>query len=167
MPQVQLPLFPAGVTFINDALACQCENGQVVYINGHLPVFTHAREDVASFRFFTTQLIVNGSATQGEVARAFRVPIITVKRCVKRHRTRGAAAFFTPAPRREGSRLNAEVLAVTQGLLAQGQSVPEVSRQTGVLASTLHKAIRAGRLPRPAKKKFPPTSPPAPSRPRR
>ena len=153
MPQVQLPLFPAGVTFINEALACQCEEGQVVYLNGHLPVFTHGQEDLASFRFFTTQLIVNGSATQGEIARAFGVPLVTVKRGVKRHRTRGAAAFFTPAPRREGSRLNAAVLPVAQGLLAQGHPVPEVSRQTGVLASTLHKAIRAGRLPGPAKKK--------------
>ena len=153
MPQVQLPVFPAGATWINDALACQCCEGQVVYLNGHLPVFTHAEDDLASFRFFTTQLIVNGSATQGEIARAFGVPRGTVKRGVKRHRTRGAAAFFTPAPRREGSRLTAEVRAVVQGLLAQGLSVPEVSRQTGVLGSTLHKAIGAGRLSAPAKKK--------------
>lgn len=162
MPQVQLPVFPAGVTFINDALACQCQAGQVVYLNGHLPVFTHPAEDLASFRFFTTQLIINGSATQGEIARAFGVPLTTVKRGVKRHRTRGAAAFFTPAPRREGRRLNAAVRSVAQGLLAQGYPVPEVSRQTGVLASTLHKAIRVGRLPRPAKKK--PLRPRAPSR---
>jgi transposase-like protein len=160
MPQVQLPVFPAGVTFINDALACQEQDGQVVYLNGHLPVFTHAKDDLASFRFFTTQLIVNGSATQGEISRAFGVPIITVKRGVKRHRQRGAAAFFTPAPRREGTRLTAEVRQVAQVLLAQGQTVPEVSRQTGVLASTIHKAIGAGRLPRPTKKKFPPPLPP-------
>lgn len=165
MPQVQLPVFPAGATLINDALACQCQAGQVVYLNGHLPVFTHAREDLASFRFFTTQLIVNGSATQGEIARAFGVPLTTVKRCVKRHRLRGPAAFFTPAPRREGSRLNAAMLPVAQGLFAQGHTVPEVSRQTGVLASTLHKAIGAGRLPRPVKKKAPRPGP-SPRRPR-
>jgi len=156
MPQVQLPVFPDGVTFINDALACQQQDGHVVYLNGHLPVFTHPKDDLASFRFFTTQLIVNGSATQGEISRAFGVPIITVKRGVQRHRTREAAAFFTPAPRRECTRLTVEVRLVAQGLLAQGQEVPEISRQTGVLASTIHKAIGAGRLPRPAKKSFRP-----------
>ena len=171
MPQVQLPVFPADATLINDALACQCRDGQAVYRNGHLPVFTHATADLASFRFFTTQLIVNGTATQGEIARAFGVPRGTVKRCGKRHRTRGAAAFFTPAPRREGSRLTAEVRAVAQGLLAQGLAVPEVGRQTGVLASTLHKAIRAGRLAAVAKKKSPrslppPATPPRPPPPR-
>ena len=174
MPQVQLPVFPADATLINDALACQCRDGQAVYLNGHLPVFTHATADLASFGFFTTQLIVNGTATQGEIARAFGVPRGTVKRCVKRHRLRGAAAFFTPAPRREGSRLTAEVRAVAQGLLAQGLAVPEVGRQTGVLASTLHKAIRAGRLAATAKKKFltatppspPPATPPRPPPPR-
>jgi len=165
MPQVQLPVFPAGATLINDALACEWRDGQAVYVNGHLPVFTHAADDLASFRFFTTQLIVNGSATQGEIARAFGVPRGTVKRCVKRHRTRGAAAFFTPAPRREGSRLTAEVLAVVQGLLAQGVAVPEIGRQTGVVASTLHKALCAGRLVAPAKKKSPWSTPPPPTRP--
>ena len=99
MPQVQLPVFPADATLINDALACQCRDGQAVYLNGHLPVFTHATADLASFRFFTTQLIVNGTATQGEIARAFGVPRGTVKRCVKRHRLRGAAG---PARRSDG-----------------------------------------------------------------
>ena len=60
MPQVQLPVFPAGATLINDALACEFRDGQAVYFNGHLPVGTHAEDDLASIRFFTTQLIVNG-----------------------------------------------------------------------------------------------------------
>jgi len=148
MPQVQLPLFPAGVTPINDQLAVACRDGQVVYLNGHLPVFTHGREDVAAFRLFTTQLIVNGAATQGEIVRAFGVPAITVKRCVKRHRTAGAAAFFAPPKPRPGRKLTPEVLAQAQALLDQGQTVPQVSAQTGVLANTLHKALRAGRLVR-------------------
>jgi hypothetical protein len=159
MPQVQLPLFPAGVTPINDQLAFSVRDGEVVYLNGHLPVFTHGREDLAAFRLFTTQLIVNGAATQGEIVRAFGVPAITVKRCVKRHRTAGAAAFFAPPKVRPGRKLTPEVLPQAQALLAQGLGVPEVSAQTGVLANTLHKALRAGRLVRPAdvKKKPRPT----------
>ena len=101
MPQVQLPVFPAGATLINDALACEFRDGQAVYFNGHLPVGTHAEDDLASIRFFTTQLIVNGSATQGEIARAFGVPRGTVKRCVKRHRTRrGGGVRHARAPAR-------------------------------------------------------------------
>ena len=45
-----------------------------------------------AFRLFTPQLIVNGTATQGEIARAFGVSITTVKCGVKRYRAAGAAA---------------------------------------------------------------------------
>lgn len=71
MPQVQLPLFPSGTTVINEVLAYERREDQVVYYNGHLPVFTHRTEDLASFRLFTTQLIVNGTATQEQIVRAF------------------------------------------------------------------------------------------------
>jgi transposase-like protein len=43
--------------------------------------------------------------------------------------------------------LKGEVLERTKQLLEEGHSVPEVSREVGVLANTLHKAIRAKRLP--------------------
>ena len=50
MPQIQLPMFPAGSVEINADLACCCEAETVVYFHGHLPVFTHSKDDVASFR---------------------------------------------------------------------------------------------------------------------
>ena len=146
MPQIQLPVFPAGSTEINSVLAFECRDNKVTYFNWHLPVFRHATDDVATFRYFTTQMIVNGTATQSEIVNAFGVPLTTVKRYTKKYRQGGGRAFFTPPCRREGIKLNAERLAQAQQLLDQGLEVPEVSRQTGVLASTLHKAIKSGRL---------------------
>lgn len=69
MPQIQLPMFPAGSVDINGDLVCRTVEDRVVYLNGHLPVVTHRQDDVASFRMFTSQLIVQGSATQGHIAR--------------------------------------------------------------------------------------------------
>ena len=155
MPQVQLPLFPHGTTAITPELAFERRDEQVVYFNGHLPVFTHEAKDLASFRLFTTQLIVNGTASQGDIVKAFGVPITTVKRCCKRYRERGAAAFFQPPDRREGHRLNAQRLAQAQGLLEQQFGVPEISRQLDILTSTLHKAIDDGRLKQIKKKNLP------------
>ena len=155
MPQVQLPLFPSGTTVINEALAYERREDQVVYFNGHLPVFTHRTEDLASFRLFTTQLIVNGTATQGQIVRAFGVPMTTVKRACRRYRDRGAAAFFKPPARRQGSRLTPERLAEAQRLLDAGERVPQISVALGILPSTLHKALKDGRL-RGVKKKTPP-----------
>jgi hypothetical protein len=39
MPQLQLPIFPADVTPINQQVAVSCESGKVVYVHGLLPVF--------------------------------------------------------------------------------------------------------------------------------
>lgn len=146
MPQLQLPVFPAGTVAINEVLAFKHQDGQVVYLNGHLPVFTHEVGDLASFRFFTTQLIVNGTATQAEIVKAFGVPMTTVKRCCRVYRERGAKAFFKPPARRQGHRLTPERLAQAQSLLDEGKAVPAISAQLHILASTLHKAIDGGRL---------------------
>lgn len=152
MPQVQLPIFPAGSVEINHDLACRCEGEQVFYYNGHLPVFMHGKKDLGSFRLFTSQLIVQGSATQGHISKAFGVPFVAIKRATKLYRARGAAGFFVPRKRREGSKLTTEKLEQARLLLLRGHSLVVVSQQTGVLIDTLRKAIAAGRLP-PVKKK--------------
>jgi transposase-like protein len=110
----------------------------------------------STFRLFSTQLVINGNATQAEISRAFGVPLVTVKRYVKLYREAGAAAFFAPAKKRSASKLTEQVSQQAQELLDQGLAVPEVGRQLGILSNTLHKAIRVGRL-RLGKKKIQPT----------
>lgn len=146
MPQTQLPIFPQGTTLITPELAFERRGEQVVYFNGHLPVFTHEASDLATFRFFSCQLIVNGTATQGQIVRAFGVPLRTVKRYMKKFREGGAKVFFSPPAKRQGHRLTAQRLVEVQEMLDGGMSVPAISSVTGVLATTLHKAIDGGRL---------------------
>jgi transposase len=147
MPQLQLPIFPAGVSEINHHIAVLKEAGTVYYIHGHLPVFRHAEKDVRGFRMFTSQMIVNGTVKPKEIVQAFGVPMITVKRYVKVFRERGAGGFYEVKPRHSSaSVLKGEVLQRAQQLLDEGQSVPEVARELKVLANTLHKAVDAGRL---------------------
>lgn len=83
MPQVQLPIFPEGTTEITPEIAFQRRDAAVCYFNGHLPVFVHDCEDLATFRLFSSQLVINGNATQSQIARAFGVPLVTVKRYAK------------------------------------------------------------------------------------
>ena len=147
MPQLQLPIFPAGVTEINNRIAVQKEAGTVYYLHGHLPVFQHEEKDVRGFRMFTSQMIINGTVKAKEIVQAFGVPMITVKRYVKVFRDQGAKGFYEPRPRHSSaSVLKAEVLEQAQRLLDEGRSVPKVAAELNVLANTLHKAVRAGRL---------------------
>ena len=50
MPQMMLPIFPAGVTEINDKLAFKKEDGVVTYFSATMPVFHHSENDIASFK---------------------------------------------------------------------------------------------------------------------
>ena len=146
MPQAQLPLFGHGTTLITAELAFECRGGTVYYFNGQLPVFSHAQDDLASFRLFTSRLIANGTATQGQIVKAFGVSLTTVKRAVKSLRERGAAGFFVPPAKRQGSKLTPERLTEAQRRLDTGEGVSTIGVALGVLKTTLHKAIDDGRL---------------------
>lgn len=153
MPQMQLPLFPDGVEHITAELAFERKDGQVTYFNGHMPVFIHAEEDTATLRMITAQFCINGNAKQADISRAFGITLISVKRAVKRHRQRGVAGFYEEPPRRGPAVLTAEVLKQAQERLDEGLETSGVAEQLGVKRDTLAKAIRAGRLHKPAKKK--------------
>ncbi|MDD2468960.1 MAG: hypothetical protein PHI97_34590 [Desulfobulbus sp.] len=73
MPQLQLPIFPEGLTLINQNIGFIRKDASLTYIYGNLPVFTHAIDDMPSFRMFKSQLYINGSASQAEICRAFGV----------------------------------------------------------------------------------------------
>ncbi len=156
MPQLQLPIFPDGVTEINSRIAVQKDASAVWYIHGHLPVFQHAEGDVQSFRMFTSQMIATGTVKSKEIVQTFGVPMITVKRYVKLYRDQGAKGFYDLKPRHSSaSVLKGAALEQAQRLLDEGRSVPAVAGELKVLANTLHKAIRAGRLRGGQKKAMP------------
>jgi len=152
MPQMQLPMFPDGVTQITAELAFMTEDGRVTYFNGQMPVFVHDENDVRTFRLITSQFCVNGNAKQSEIAQAFGVSLIGVKRAVKCYREKGPEGFYAPRGRRGPAVLTAAVLARAQALFDEGESVPEVARQLGLKRDTLAKAVAAGRLQKRVKK---------------
>ncbi len=69
-------LFPAGVTHITNELAFERRDGKIAYFNGHMLVFVHSEDDVATFRMITSQFCENGYAKQCDIIRAFGVTSI-------------------------------------------------------------------------------------------
>ncbi len=152
MPQIQLPIFPEGVTDITALLAFSKQDGRVTYFNGTMPVFVHDEADRASFQMITAQFCVNGNAKQADIVRAFGVTKISVKRAVKRYREEGPRGFYTPRKRRGPAVLTPAVLAEAQPLLDEGLEPAEVADLLGIKRNTFSKAVRAGRLHKPVKK---------------
>ncbi len=158
MPQLQLPMFPFGVTPITALLAFVKEEGNITYFNGSLPVFSHKEEDIESFRMITAQFCVNGHSQQMEIVRAFGVTPISVKRSVKLYREEGARGFYKQKNKRGAALLTPAVIEQVQQLLSEHEEVSAIAAKLAIKADTLCKAIRAGKLHKPAKKKIPLTS---------
>ena len=152
MPQLQLPIFPEGVTHITPELAFLKKDGRVTYFNGHMPVFIHDEHDLRTFRMITSQFIVNGNVKQARIAQAFGLPLITVKRYTKLYREKGPAGFYAERKRRGPAVLTPEVLEKVQQMLDKGVGMPEIVSELGVRSDTIAKAVRAGRLHQPLKK---------------
>lgn len=153
MHQQQLPIFPAGATAVTPDLSFEKRAGRVTYFYGTLPVFSHAESDLASFRMITAQFYMNGHVKQMDIVRAFGVSEISVKRAVKRFREAGPEGFYTEKKTRGAAVLTTEVLQQAQQLLDEGLEASEVADQLSIKRNTLSKAIRAGRLHKPIKKK--------------
>lgn len=146
MPQMQLPFFPKGTTAINDRLGIVREGDRIIYLYGHMGVFTHHAQDLQTFRMIASQFYVNGSATQSEICRAFGVTDISVKRWVKLYREKGSAGFYEKRKTRGAAVLTEAVLADAQNLLDKGLELAAVAERLGVKKDTMQKAVAAGRL---------------------
>jgi len=151
MPQLHLPMFPNGVTAITDVLAFGKQDGRVTYFSGQLPVFSHAEDDLASFRMITSQFCVHGGARQSDIIRVFGVTSISVKRSVKTYREKGPKGFYAPRVTRGPAVLIDTVVMQAEERLAEGATAAAVAEEFGVKLNTLQKAIRAGRIRTPVK----------------
>jgi transposase-like protein len=121
-----------------------------------MPVYTHGEKDIATFRMITSQFCVSGYAKQSDIIRAFGVTSISMKRSVKLYREKGTKGFYVPRVTRGAAVLVDSVVAQIEELLAGGASEAEVARKLELKLNTLQKAIRAGRVRMPAKKKSAP-----------
>ncbi|MBW2015198.1 MAG: hypothetical protein JRI69_15750 [Deltaproteobacteria bacterium] len=146
MPQIQLPIFPAGLTHINNLIGFEKREGRVYYFHGILPVFFHEEDDIESFRFITSQLVVSGNVKQIEISRAFGISYINVKRNVKILRNQGAKGFFKKRKGRSAHVLTSDKIKKAQRFLDKGCNASEIGHKIKVKASTIRKAIQKGRL---------------------
>ena len=146
MPQLQLPMFPAGVTEITPQLAFKKEDGRVVYFNGHMPIAIHDEKDLPSFRMVTSQFYVMGLVTQSDLTRVFGVTPISVKRAVKKFREHGPGGFYAERRVRGAAVLLPDVVEKAEELLAEDMKISDVAKQLSISPDTLRKGIDSGRV---------------------
>lgn len=149
---MELPIFPVGCTNINQSVAFNCdEEGEVTYFYGHLPLFRHHKDEIKPQKLIMAQLYINGVAKQTEIAKAFGINVIAVKRAVALYREKGFDGFFED-PKRGGRRILAtQVIENIESKLTNGDQIPDIAKELGIKVDTIKKAIQDGRIKKPLK----------------
>lgn len=146
MPQIWLPLIPAGSTQVNDTVYVYRQKETYYYFFGNDPVYSHKANDLNAFRMFTASLVALGSCKQIEIVKAFGVSRNSISRSVSRYEKYGPSGFFKTRKGHCGTVLTDEVKAEAQSLLNLGKGKKVVAERLNIKYDTLRKAIYQGRL---------------------
>jgi transposase-like protein len=150
MPQLLLQGFPDGAIRIGPTLSVLRKEGRSTYFVGSDNYFAHAENDAAGRRFALATLIANGHVRPCEVeASGLGIAHRTLMRWRDQLEQQGPEAFYAPRAKRSAAVMTPEKIAACARLLAAGEKIAAVARQTGVNESTLRKAVRRGRVSKP------------------
>ena len=144
--QLILPLFSEEITLINQITGFQKKDKKIYYFLGQAILFQHEEKDIKSFRFITSQLIVNGNVSQAEVVRAFKVSARGVQRYVKKFREGGAKAIFAKKKGRKDHILTQEVVEKIRSKLEEKKTKSQIAKELGIKYDTLLKGIKRKNL---------------------
>ena len=145
--QLMLPLFSKDTRMISKCLGVYEKDSLVQYIANGLPIYSHASEDLQSFRFITSNFIKEGLCKATEVSRCFGIPVDTGKRHVTKLRQEGESAFFSGENRRGYChKIRGSVLERIQKKLDKGQSVNSIAREESLTEGSIRYSIKQGYL---------------------
>ncbi len=92
--QLLLPIFPVEIQLLTPTLGVFSKDDMVYYVHSGEPIYSHPSEDIKSFRYSTSNLILQGWCKKRDVTRVFGVSDDRVNRHVKQWRAVGESGFF-------------------------------------------------------------------------
>ncbi len=145
--QLLLPIFPREVKLITPTLGVFARDGIVNYLHCGVPIYSHAVEDLNSFRYISSNFVLQGLCKKVEMSRCFGVSYDSVKRNARRLAEQGERAFFGDDHRGGHCyKLVPAVLDRMQRQLDGGVSNSEIARLEGVTEGAVRYAIKQGKL---------------------
>jgi len=135
--------FSVEMTKINNKIAFIKKANYVYYYAGGIPVFLHHTDDVNAFKMYICQLYICGSCKQSELAKAFGISKISIKRIVKKYNQEGLSVFFEKqVHHRKYSVMTLDILNRAQEMLNKGKTKSEIALKLKIKKDTLSKALR-------------------------
>ena len=132
---------------LTPSLGVRKQGGTVYYLHSGMPIFSHGENEPNTFRYITSNLILQGLCKNCDISRVFHVSADSVRRYKKILDTEGEGAFFREELRHGKShKLLPDVLQRIQGKLDKGQSAYSIAKGEGISEGSIRYAIKQGRL---------------------
>lgn len=147
MRQQLLPLFPKDIKLLTLTLGVLEKEGKVCYVHSGATIYEHGKEELHKFRFFTSNLLLQGLCKNVDIVRVFHVSSDSVGRWKKKLSEEGEEAFFSEENRHGRSyKLLPAVVDRIQSKLEKGQSVNSIAKAEGISEGSIRYALKKGRL---------------------
>lgn len=145
--QLLLPIFTNDITLITPTLGVAEHDGFVYYVHNGVPVSTHHKDDIKSFRYTTSMLIDLGRCSQSDIVRAFHVSTDSVSRALKRYRQHAETGMFDTDKRHGVShKLFGVKLERIQKMLDKGMSNYSIAKKEKISEGSIRYGIKIGKL---------------------
>lgn len=148
MLQTYIPYSSKNTTFINEKLAMDSDDEQVVFFTATGPVYSFRKNDKFAKRLAQGIIVSLGLAKTTELAKALKINRTTVLRNVQRYKDKGPEGCIDNRPNRSPYKLNKGKQQVVKGLLDKGSTITAAAAEVGVSEGCVRRALRKGLIVR-------------------
>ena len=145
--QLLLPIFPRETTLITPTLGVFEEDGFVFYLHSGMPISTHHKDNLKSFRFTVSRFIDLGLCRQSDIIRTFGVSEDSIRKSLKLYRSKGEEGFFgTNQSQRVCHKMLPDRLVRIQKMLDTGMSNYSIAQKEKISEGTIRYTLKMGKL---------------------
>ena len=148
MLQTYIQYKKKNITPINEKIAMDSDDEQVVFFTATGPVYSFRKNDKFAKRLAQGIIVSLGLATTAEVANALGINRTTVLRNVQRYEDKGPEGFIDNRPNRSPYKFNKEKQQVVKRLLDKGSTIIAAAAEVGVSEGSVRRALRKGLIVR-------------------
>lgn len=148
MLQSYIPYTSKNTTRINEKIAMDSNEDQIVFFSATGPVYSFRKNDKFAKRLGQGIIVSLGLAKPREIAKALGINKTTVSRNVQIYKDKGAKGFIDNRSDRSPYKFTKEKQQIVKHLLDKGSTITAAAAEVGVTEGCVRTAIRNGLIKR-------------------
>jgi transposase-like protein len=144
MLQTYIPYTPKSAKFINEKIAMDSKDGEVIFYTATGPFYSFRCDDKVGKRLAQGIIVTKKLANTQELAKALGINQSTVYRNAEIFKDKGASGFFDDRSSRSPYRFTKDKQRIVKALLDKGVTIVSAAEKVGVSEGSVRYALRKG-----------------------